>query len=91
MKKENEFKIVFIVIAVFVTIIFIVFIVFVIQDEKKVRFCSKVYPSEIVGLNKQWMTTSGVEVGYVKCCRYYYENHEEQKECKIFEYAWLGW
>ena len=84
MKNEN---IIWIAIAIFVTIVLIVLIVSMIQDEMKVRFCSKVYPSEIFGLNKQWMTTSGVEVGYVKCCRYYYENHEEQKECKIFKYA----
>lgn len=54
-------------------------------------FCQNIYPSGDP-LNKymEWKSyakTVGVEPGYVECCRFYYNNHKKDTECKIFKYG----
>ena len=31
-------------------------------------------------------STNDIEKGYIKCCRSYYKDHEQEKECEIFPY-----
>lgn len=63
-----------------------------IEKEKREEFCSEIYPSELpenVMLNPLLYEKAGtreLETGYVKCFKYYYENHELKREEKIFPY-----
>ncbi len=49
--------------------------------------CADIFPSDIeTGFVKSsWMRTGFVEPGFFECCRYYYYEHRQTTQCRIFE------
>lgn len=60
-----------------------------ISSYKEYTYCKNNYPpriSEISFNDNSWGTVSGIENGYIRCCRYYYELHEKKTECQVLPY-----
>jgi len=60
-----------------------------IEDERENNYCEKLFLSPITEPSvfvNSWGETSRVENGYIRCCRYKWEEHEKKKECQIFPY-----
>lgn len=73
----------------FFLLILIVWINGNIQDIKGDTYCEKLYPSPIKNsgiFETNWGETSNTEKGYIKCCRYTWQEHEKVKECQIYPY-----
>ena len=58
-----------------------------VEGEREDDYCERVYPSKISEQSvsgNSWSETSRVKSGYVRCCRYYWEEYEKKDECQIF-------
>ena len=90
MKTKDKFALI-VGIAMGLCVIFTISILLwgMFEDEKEDDYCLGLYPSEISETSiyaNSWSESGGVESGYIRCCRRYYENHESQSECEIFIY-----
>jgi len=67
---------------IFILLILSLFILSEIDEKKKDDYCLGLYPSKISEPSvwgNSWSEYHNVENGYIRCCRYYYENHEREK------------
>lgn len=93
MNKINSLKIMFYSILTLIVLLMIIFIVWTFIEEYQGKsFCSSNFPvkSPILTPHQDLITThsfEGIEFGYIKCCRGYYDkDHLLKQECKIMEY-----
>lgn len=54
---------------------------------QKVGVCGDLFPSNIEGkfVKNSWMKKGFFEPGFFECCRYYYYEHRQTTQCRIFE------
>ena len=73
---------------VLLSVFLIISFVAMVQNNK---FCQTQFPSKYgytifaIG-NEGYSTIDKIQLGYVKCCRVIYEDHQEQYECEIFKH-----
>jgi len=82
----NE-KIIIIIWGVFLVILGFLIIFSLVGYISNNKFCEIVYPSEFkYKINGGYSTIDRIQLGYVKCCRVIYEDHQKQYECEIFKH-----
>lgn len=90
-QNKNIYKFIFgLVVLLFIIILVLRLCYDGLQIGKKDTFCKENYPPSINRItslqNNDYWASSNVEIGYIKCCRNYYYEHEIKTECKIFKY-----